>query len=1236
MKKFHPYFFIVQFFMYTISGSAATITSVGTGNWNVGSSWVGGVVPASTDDVVIANNSTITLTANASCASLTINGGGNNSTLDLGGFTLNITNGITINAPTANTIEKRIYVDNGTLNASSITMATTGGATRDCWIRISTGTVTISGNITMNGAFDRNHIDFTSNGTLFVAGDVTGGGYTASGTGTVNYNGTTQTCGGSYSYDNVIFSNSGTKTLGGVTTAINYTIQTGVTSNVSGNLTVTGDFTANANASATITGTLSITGNLLENAGSSVTSTGALTVTGNTTINNGATLDPSNSNATFRGNITINGTGDFIQGTSLVTLGGTTGTQTLFNASGTETFNKLSINNTSSSNPAIILNNTNLLVTNDYDHSNGFLDLNGNNLTATGATSGNQTFTWNGGGVISSVSGSIIDISQGSSVLTMAISGFTIGNSSVGITTNISSDNSTWVNSTFYGSTNFTKTGASSHTFGGGNSFYGSCSFVTTASAGRWRMGDNGSGTAGDDIYTNARFEHNGTSNYIVGCNNNTHYYGTTVFKSTSSGGVYIGRQNGTTGSYTHRFHGPVEFNVEYSGNVGVADATTSYNQTVIFESTIQVNSTSTSTGDIYFGNSAASTITITNTGQFIAGAISGRTSTYFRNITQTGNLTQAYTTSGSGARLYCGNNSPVLPCSFDGPCVFNVDTLDITRSTFNGNVTLSSTQSFTVAYSNFNGATNTFNKYGSNSNACTGSNTFATGTSTTIQNNGTGYWRWANSSADDFNGDVTFIQTGSGILDPVYTANSTFAGNISTVGTTIAIAFGVGGGRVTIDGNGSQQFNGASAQKPTVRRMTMNTSSGGTLTLNVPVDINNNLTMTSGIINTTTTNILNLNAAATTTVGNASSYINGPMQYAMASGAAGYSTLNFPIGKSADWRPASLQVSHTVATSYTYRAEVFNASAEALGWTKPATVDTVSYVHYWDIDRYLTSTMVNTPSTNLRTGAADRPIITLYFDTNDGVKDGANLTICKNTSGAPTTWIDIGGSGAPAYSAGANLSGSVTSTSSPTVFNSFSRFTLGSKLAGWNPLPVELLSFTASPNRNKVDLKWTTASERNNNYFTIEKTKDGQTFEFVAKVNGAGNSTSVLNYSATDTQPFEGLSYYRLQQTDFDGKKSYSNLVAVEFKNDTPFDINIYPNPNDGNTIQIELNNNNSTDNILIQIMNITGNTIYTENTVASKNINIYLKEKLAAGTYLISTQSGDYKTVKRIVIKN
>ena len=78
--------------------------------------------------------------------------------------------------------------------------------------------------------------------------------------------------------------------------------------------------------------------------------------------------------------------------------------------------------------------------------------------------------------------------------------------------------------------------------------------------------------------------------------------------------------------------------------------------------------------------------------------------------------------------------------------------------------------------------------------------------------------------------------------------------------------------------------------------------------------------------------------------------------------------------------------------------------------------------------------------------------------------------------------------------------------------------------------------------------LDWSTASERNNDYFTIERSASGQDFEEVARVDGAGNSVSTVNYTDRDPWPLPGTSFYRLRQTDFDGTTSVSNMVPVSY----------------------------------------------------------------------------------------
>lgn len=532
---------------------------------------------------------------------------------------------------------------------------------------------------------------------------------------------------------------------------------------------------------------------------------------------------------------------------------------------------------------------------------------------------------------------------------------------------------------------------------------------------------------------------------------------------------------------------------------------------TSLFNEDIYVNSSST--GSIQFSASNGYSTLANGKRLFVGGSGFGSGTLLLRHFTQTGTTAQNLTLTGTAIATV-------------GPV-----------SVFNAAIDLTSPQV------NLNGATfngiSTIQKTGAGNNTSTGNNVF--NASATISNSGTGTFSLATTTADDFNADALFIQTGSGALYPTASTASTFAGNISTAGTSTAIIFGQNAnGRVVIDGNTAQSFDGALALKPLVRRLRMATT--GALTLNVPVDVSADLNLVNGIINTSSANVLTLtDESATANIGDAGSYVNGPMRYTM--NLNGSATLIFPVGKGTDWRPMELTPVHNSTTAYTYTVDMINSSAASLLYLPlPGTIDTVSDVRYWQVDR--------TPSINANLTSAT---VKLYYSSSgkfDGVSDPSNLTVVK-TTGAGTVWNDIGGTATTANT------GTITSGN----FTSSGLFTFGNLIGGSNPLPVSLISFTAVKNSHHIDVKWSTASEMNNDYFVVEKSNDGVTFDDMIQVDGAGNSNSVLNYSAVDEVPFTGNNFYRLRQVDFDGKATLSRIINVAMSNElTP--VTFYPNP--------------------------------------------------------------------------
>lgn len=108
--------------------------------------------------------------------------------------------------------------------------------------------------------------------------------------------------------------------------------------------------------------------------------------------------------------------------------------------------------------------------------------------------------------------------------------------------------------------------------------------------------------------------------------------------------------------------------------------------------------------------------------------------------------------------------------------------------------------------------------------------------------------------------------------------------------------------------------------------------------------------------------------------------------------------------------------------------------------------------------------------------------------------------------------------------------------------------------------LPIELLSFTGEKAHDDVLLRWSTASEESNDFFTIFRSLDMQDWKEVGTIHGAGTSQSRIDYQLVDEFPHLGTNYYKLRQTDFDGTFADSHVIAVDF--DVGDRFIAFPNP--------------------------------------------------------------------------
>lgn len=411
--------------------------------------------------------------------------------------------------------------------------------------------------------------------------------------------------------------------------------------------------------------------------------------------------------------------------------------------------------------------------------------------------------------------------------------------------------------------------------------------------------------------------------------------------------------------------------------------------------------------------------------------------------------------------------------------------------------------------------------------------------------------------------------------------------------------------GTVVFDGTTAQTISGS---LPTdFNNLTVSNLAGVTLNLSpaTATVINNNLLLDSGVIYTTTQNILKLSDSTTSSSGSALSYVSGPMVK------VGNSDFDFPIGK--DGRLKRAGVSGIVSETTEITAEYF---ATGYGDYDNVTdgLSEVSTGEYWDIHRSVTSDSVK---------------ITLYWQNaaSSTIHSCENLTIAHYKDGAWHQEAAQVDSGSQCSGTGA---GSITTTGYVT---SFSPFGFGDNGSG-DALPVELISFTAEVAGEDVQVKWATALEINNSHFEVERSADGISFEKIGTVEGAGNSTVALSYSLMDEQPVYGISYYRLKQVDYDGAFEYSNIVAVNIAGATAT-INMYPNPAQGN---VNIAVANIEGDVNITIYNQTGVQVYSDKIETSSSrarLAINTQNLLPAGVYFVNVHTHNTDTTQKLIIQ-
>jgi len=444
--------------------------------------------------------------------------------------------------------------------------------------------------------------------------------------------------------------------------------------------------------------------------------------------------------------------------------------------------------------------------------------------------------------------------------------------------------------------------------------------------------------------------------------------------------------------------------------------------------------------------------------------------------------------------------------------------------------------------------------------------------------------------SSDGGTTNFDYSLTGNFINNGIFTQRNK---SVSFIGTTAQ----------SISGTTSTQFN----------NLLINNSSTG-ITLNSPISVTGGLTLTNGKITSSTLNTITLNTGATSTSGSTASFVDGPMVK------IGNTDFIFPLGNGSQWRRIK---AFNLSGLETYTAQYFNSAYSNVSNFNPELnpLSSVSNQEYWTLTQ---------------AGNANASIELFWENaTTSAISNCADLRIAS-WDNANTYWEKSDNSD------NVNTTGLCTGTNSGTIYSTsnlsqFRAFTFGNSTI--TVLPISLISFEVTQKMDQVIVEWSTATENNNSYFTIERTIDGQYYTEIEEVEGAGNHLGVRNYKTIDQRPFEGISYYRLSQTDYDGKKVYYPLKSIQLSNKIIKEVRIYPNPTQSNSSIHITSKINQIHPISIKITSLTGEILYLNELKLEPSkgtVSFQLPNTLKTGIFLIHYTIDNQTEVEKLIVND
>ncbi|MVM30753.1 hypothetical protein GO755_11980 [Spirosoma sp. HMF4905] len=179
-------------------------------------------------------------------------------------------------------------------------------------------------------------------------------------------------------------------------------------------------------------------------------------------------------------------------------------------------------------------------------------------------------------------------------------------------------------------------------------------------------------------------------------------------------------------------------------------------------------------------------------------------------------------------------------------------------------------------------------------------------------------------------------------------------------------------------------------------------------------------------------------------------------------------------------------------------------------------------------------------------------------------------------------------------------------------------------------PLPVTLLSFTAQPEGDRVQLAWATTSEQDADYFLVERSRDLKEFATVGEVAAKGTTDSRQYYGLTDLNPQPGVNYYRLKQIDQDGTTQSFKPIEAIIRSDEPV-VAVYPNPANPDRIHLRLWN---ADDAVIQLLTTMGQPISGRLERQSGEAELVFDQSLPTGLYWLEVQINSQRRMINVLV--